>query len=161
MYLFFFCGVAIDTFSQCPNSATIRLSSTSVSGSTSFPTDKIGLDYPITNSDITLNSGIITISIENADTCLGWDVSVKRSDNTINTGLSFSVVKTSDGSGFSGSSINPIGLVPRTIETFEQSFFTGVKNRTSITINYKISGISVTMDAATYLSNIIFKITSN
>lgn len=109
LYLFFFFGVAIDTFSQC--SPTISLIGSSLLESPPvFPTNRIGLDYG--NSDLLIDRpGNITVAIANADACINsWQVSVSRVDNTINTNLRFWVNKINDGSSISsGASINPNG----------------------------------------------------
>jgi hypothetical protein len=47
------------------------------------------------------------------------------------------------------------------IKTIPQTFMRGVNNRSLIQISYKITGISVNMDASTYLSNITFSLSFN
>jgi hypothetical protein len=159
LYLIFFFGVSLDTFSQCSPTISILGSSFSESPPT-FPTNRIGLDYEI--SDLLINRpGFITISIGNSNGCSSWQVLVERVDITRNTNLSFWVRKTNDGSSFtSGSSISPIGLTDfQEITLSSQSFMSGVKDRQSIQINYKISGISLLRKTSTYLSNITFSVT--
>lgn len=155
--LFFFCGVAIDTFAQCTIfTPTISLGSNSVSASPTFLGNRIGLDR---TPELTITSGTLTISIANANTCSNWEVSVVR-DNTINTDLKFYVIRTSEGIGALDSSIEAASLANYVeITTLPQTFIKGVNNRTLIQISYKITGISVKMDASTYLSNITFSVT--
>lgn len=99
LYLFFFCGVALDTFSQCSPRISMGAFSSYVSESPpTFLANQIGLDYPSTSSDLIIDkSGAITISIANADACSRWEVSVNKIDNTINTGLRFYVQRVNDG----------------------------------------------------------------
>jgi hypothetical protein len=155
--LFIFCGVAIDTFSQCTTyTPKIILGSNSISASPTFLKNATGLDR---TPDLTITSGTFTIDIANTNTCSNWEVSVVR-DNTINTDLKFYVIRTSEGIGTPDSSIEAASLANFVeIKTFPQTFIRGVNNRTSIQISYKITGISVKMDASTYLSNITFSVT--
>jgi hypothetical protein len=156
--LYFLCGAAIDTFSQC--SPTISLIGSPLSESpTTFPTSRIGLDYA--SSELLIDRpGLITIAIANANSCSSWQLSVSRLDNTTNTDLQFWVNKTNDGSSStSGASISPSGLTTfQEIQTYSQNFFSGVKNRTSIQISYKIIGISVNRRASTYSTTVYYTI---
>lgn len=157
--LFFFFGVAIDTFSQC--NPTINLVGNSlIESPPTFPTNRIGLDYA--NSEVLIDRpGNITIAIANADACINsWQLSVSRVDNTINTDLRFWVNKVNDGSSSSsGASINPNGPSAfQEIQLSSQSLFSGVKNRQSVQISYKISGISVLKKVSTYSTTIYYTI---
>ena len=154
--IFFFCSVAIDTFSQCTIfTPTISLGSNSISASPSFLGNRIGSDR---TPELTITSGTLTISIANSNTCSNWEVSVVR-DNTINTDLRLYVIRTSEGIGAPDSSIEQASLANYVeITTIPQTFMRGVNNRSSIQISYKITGISVNMDASRYLSNITFSV---
>jgi hypothetical protein len=160
LYIFFFCGITIDIFAQgCY--PTISLVSSSISESPpTFPTNRVGLDYEKDYFLIGGATNTITIAIANADGCTQWQVSVYRADNPNFAGLSYSVNKWSDGTSLSpGSSIDPIGVSPfLNIETYSQRFFSGVKNRELIKINYKISGISVKTNATQYNTTIYFTV---
>jgi hypothetical protein len=154
--IFFFCSVAIDTFSQCTIfTPTISLGSNSISASPTFQGNRIGSDR---TPELTITSGTLTISIANANTCSNWEVSVVR-DNTINTDLRLYVIRTSEGIGAPESSIEQASLANYVeITALPQTFMRGVNNRSSIQISYKITGISVNMDASRYLSNITFSV---
>lgn len=162
LYLFFLCGVALDTFSQCSPRISMGAFSSYVSESPpTFLANQIGLDYPSTSSDLIIDkSGAITISIANADACSRWEVSVNKIDNTINTGLRFYVQRVNDGgiTTTPGASISD-GLSFIELTSVNRIFFNGAKDRNTIQIRYKITGISVIMPASNYLSNITFSVT--
>jgi hypothetical protein len=161
LYLLFFCGVATDIFAQCYTyTPTITVSSSSISESPpSLISNEIGLDYPSTSKNLIVPKlGIFTIDINNSNTCPGWVVSVAR-DNNSNTDLKFYVIRTSDGNPSTGSSIEAASLANYVeITTNPQTFMRGVNNRTKIQIKFKITGISVILDAKAYLSNITFSV---
>jgi hypothetical protein len=124
-----------------------------------FPSNRIGLDYG--DSELVISNAGINISIANADACINsWQIEVSRVDNTINTGFRFWVSKANDGSSTSsGTSINPQGPSSyQEIQTFSQNFFSGTKNRQSVQINYKMSGITVLKTATTYTTTVYYTI---
>jgi hypothetical protein len=156
--LFFFCSIAIDTFSQCSPTISV-LGNPLMSSPPSFPSNRIGLDYG--DSELVISDPGINISIANADACINsWQIAVSRVDNTINTDFRFWVSKANDGSSTSsGTSINPNGPSGyQEIQTFSQNFFSGTKNRQSVQINYKISGLSVLKTATTYTTTVYYTI---
>jgi hypothetical protein len=159
LYILFCSVVVLDTFSQGCSPTISLIGSSLIESPPTFPTNRIGSDYA--DSDLIIGgTGNISLSIANAGACTNnWQISVSRTDITTNIGLSFWVKRTNDGIGSAGSSIDPMGLANfLKIETFSQNLFLGLKNRTSIQINYKISGISVVRNANTYRTTIYYTI---
>ena len=160
-YLYFFCGVSINTFSQCSPMLSLASGSSFISESPpTFPTNRVGLDYA--SSELIIGgTGNITMNITNTNGCSNWQLYVSRVDNTSNTGLSFWVNKVNDG-GITpppGAIISPNGVTaPQLITGSPLIFFSGVKDRYLIQINYKIDGISVLKTASTYVTYIYYTI---
>lgn len=159
--LCFFCSVIIDAFSQCI--PTISLIGTSSSETlTALPSSRTGLDYESSDLTIARTQGNLTISIANSDGCSNWQVSVARVPILWNSNLRLWVNKTNDGSSFSpGASISPSGTTAyQEITILPQNFFSGVKDRLSVQISYKVSGMSVLIPVQTYSTTIYYTISA-
>lgn len=159
--LCFFCSVVIDTFSQC--TPTISLVGTSLSETlTTLASSRTGLDYESSDLTIARTAGNLTISIANSDGCSNWQLSVSSVTINWNANLRLWVNKTNDGSTFSsGASIYPSGTTAyQEISLIPQNFFSGVKDRLSVQISYKISGMSVLIPVQTYSSTVYYTISA-
>jgi hypothetical protein len=161
LYLCFFCGIVIDTFSQCSPSISLVGSSLSQT-SDALLSSRAGLDY---NSDLLIERapGNLTININNADGCSNWQLSVSKTSIVWDATLKIWVNKTYDGTvSAPGASISPGGTTAyQEITSFSQSFFSGVKSRSSIQISYKISGISVLLPAKAYSTTVYYTISAS
>lgn len=155
-----FC-VILDTFSQC--SPTISLVGTSSSQTlNTLTSSRVGLDYESRDLLIERTQGNLTISISNSDGCANWQLSVTSSPSVWNPNLRLWVSKTNDGSASApGASIFPNGTTAyQEISAIPQNFFSGVKDRLSIQISYKISGMSVLIPVQTYSTTINYTISA-
>lgn len=162
LYVCFFCSVIIDTFSQC--TPTISLIGTSSSETlTPLPSSRTGLDYESSDLIIARTQGNLTVSITNSDGCSNWQVSVASVPLTWNANLRLWVNKTNDGSSFaSGASIYPSGTTAyQEITLIPQTFFNGVKDRLSVQISYKMSGMSVLLPVQTYSTTVYYTISAS
>ncbi len=159
--LCFFCSVVIDTFSQC--SPTISLVGTSLSETlTTLPSSRTGLDYESSDLTISRTQGNLTISIANSNGCSNWQLSVSNTPITWNSNLRLWVNKTDDGStSASGASIYPSGTTAyQEVTSIPQTFFSGVKDRLSVQISYKVSGMSVLLPVQTYSTTVYYTISA-
>ncbi|MFN3489779.1 MAG: hypothetical protein ACK4YV_11620 [Emticicia sp.] len=122
----------------------------------------MGLDYE--NSDLLIErtTGNLTISISNSNGCTNWQLSVTSSPSVWNPNLKLWVNKINDGSAsVSGASISPIGITAyQELTAIPQNFFSGVKDRLSVQISYKISGISVLIPVQTYSTTVNYTISA-
>lgn len=159
IYVCFFCSIVIDTFSQC--TPTISISGTTISQTYSaLPSTRVGLDYE--NNDLIIQGSNINISIANSDGCSSWQLSVNRNFIVWDANLRLWINKINDGSSFAtGASIYPNGTSAyQEITSFSQSFFSGVKDRLSVQISYKITGMSVLIPVRTYSATVYYTISA-
>jgi len=102
------------------------------------------------------NSDQVLISISNT---MGyddnWRVDVRRSDTNWHSNFVLSVRRTGDGTGggliAGGGSYQSVGIS-------DGAFFSGAGDRSDITIQLEISGVSIQIPPATYSTSIIFTV---
>jgi len=99
-------------------------------------------------------SGMTTLDI--ANTAGGsWRILARRSDGTWHGSLVLFVRRTSDGSG-SGSVLGGASYVQ--LSTLDTEIFSGTADRSSIAVQFKLTGMSKDISPNTYSSGIIFTI---
>lgn len=84
-----------------------------------------------------------------------WRVDVHRNDAVWNPGLTVSVKRTSDGLGpgfISGGDV----FLP--VDATDSSFFTGAGNRSDISVQYRLGGVSLQVPPNTYSTTIVFTV---
>lgn len=101
-------------------------------------------------------TGSTTLDIVNT-TGGSWRIAARRSDGTWHGNFTLSVRRTSDGNG-SGSILGGASYVQ--ISTLDTDIFTGTGDRTSIAVQFKLTGMSKDISPNTYSSGIIFTITT-
>jgi hypothetical protein len=84
-----------------------------------------------------------------------WRVDVDRSDTTWHGDFTLSVRRTSDGSG-SGTISG--GLAYMEITTTTTQFFSGTFNRTDVTTQYQLTGMSVDVPPDTYTTTVTYTV---
>lgn len=99
-------------------------------------------------------SGATTIGLTHDG---GWRVDVKRTDSVWHTDFTLYTQRTSEGSG-SGSISG--GDAYQEITTTDGEFFTGSLDRSDITIQYRLTGMSVGAQPATYSTTVTFTVVS-
>ena len=82
-----------------------------------------------------------------------FNVYVNKSDITWNSALNLSVTRTTNG-GPAGNISG--GTSPVAIDNTQTLFFNGKGDKTGIQIIYSLSGVSVTLPAATYTTTVIY-----
>ncbi|MEO6739212.1 MAG: hypothetical protein ABIP20_03110 [Chthoniobacteraceae bacterium] len=98
-------------------------------------------------------SGVTTLTISNAPG--SWSLRVRRSGGTWPAGVTLLVKRTSAGSG-SGTISGGDTFVAVTGSDTE--IFSGTEARSNVSLQFKLSGLSVGITPATYLSSIIFTV---
>ncbi len=94
-------------------------------------------------------------AIESGEFFGNWRVEVRRADSFWDNSVNVFVRRVDDGTGngtVSG------GMEYQEITAVDQSFFTGNKNRDSIHIQFKISGVSVQVSPGEYMSEVSFTV---
>lgn len=159
LYLSFFCSIYFESFSQCTQS--ISLIGTPLSQTVdAFPLAQTGLDYSSTDLLIQRPIGSLTISVASSGCSLDWQVSVQKTSIVWDSNLRLWVNKVNDGNSTdSGARISPIGTTAyQEVSTIPQTFFRGFRNRQSVQVSYKISGVSVLIPAQTYSTTVYYTI---
>lgn len=100
------------------------------------------------------NQASITISGTGGNTD-AWRVDVRRTDTTWHANFTLSVKRTADGSGGGGISG---GTAYQAITTTDASFFSGTGDRTGVTAQLKLEGMSVQVPPATYSTTITYTV---
>lgn len=100
------------------------------------------------------NQASITISGTGGNTD-AWRVDVRRTDGTWHANFTLSVQRTGDGSG--AGSISG-GTAYQAITTTDASFFSGAGDRSGITVQFKLQGMSVQVAPATYSTTITYTV---
>lgn len=90
-----------------------------------------------------------------ADSKDAWLVRVRKNDGLWPEGVTVSLKRTDDGNG--GGAING-GTSYVALNDFYVDFFDGSGDRTSILVQYKISGIATTLSPAVYGASITFTV---
>ena len=98
-------------------------------------------------------SGVTTLTIFN--TAEAWSLRARRSGNQWDGAVTVYVKRTSNGSG-SGNISGGNAYVELTGTDGE--IFSGSGNRSAISLQFKLTGLSKTVSPATYLSSIIFTV---
>lgn len=101
-------------------------------------------------------SGSTTLDIMNTAGS-SWRILVRRSDGTWHGNLTLFVRRTSDGSG-SGAILG--GASYMQLSTLDAELFTGTGDRSSIAVQYKLTGMSKDISPDIYNSGIIFTVAS-
>lgn len=103
------------------------------------------------------NASTIGISgcVDNND---NWRVDVRRVDGTWHNNFVFSVKRTTDGSG--GGSVSG-GLSYITVGTTDSEFFSGTGDRSGMNLQYRLSGVSITVSPDNYSTQIILTVIDN
>ncbi len=84
-----------------------------------------------------------------------WRVDVRRADTTWHGNFTLSVQRTGDGTG--GGSISG-GVSYQAVGTTDASFFSGAGDRTGITVQLKLDGMSVQVPINTYSTTVTFTV---
>ena len=116
-------------------------------------------------SDLTAGAGSdLAASYESATDATDLDmtvagnyrVDVRRNTATWDAALTLYVKRTSDGSG--AGSISG-GTAYLAVTTNNQEFFTGSLNRTNVTVQYQVDGLSIDVDPGMYNTTVSYTIT--
>jgi len=89
-----------------------------------------------------------------------WRVYIARTAGTWSNSLIISALRTTNGTGVGGVGQIAGGTNYQAITTIATQLFNGRRSRTGIGIQYQVSGVSVTLPAATYSTSIIYTITA-
>lgn len=98
-------------------------------------------------------AGVTTLTITNAPGA--WKIRARRNSSEWNSNLALFVKRTSAGSG-SGSISGGEGYVE--ITGSDSEIFAGSESRSSISLQFKLTGLASNVAAETYLSSIIFTV---
>jgi hypothetical protein len=102
------------------------------------------------------NSDLVEVNISGASgTGDNWRIDIKKTDTTWNNNLHFWAKRNNDGTG--GGSISG-GTSYLQITNIDQSFFSGSYNRDDIHIQYKLSGVSVSIPPKEYKITITYTV---
>lgn len=85
-----------------------------------------------------------------------WRVDVCRIDTIWHASFQLSIRRTNDGTGGFGAVFG--GLAYLQITTISQTFVTGIGNRTGITLQEQLGGVSVSIPVATYTTTIQYTV---
>jgi hypothetical protein len=85
-----------------------------------------------------------------------WTISVRKVDTAWNAALHLSVRRTGSGSG--GGSLSG-GTTYQEITATDTSFFSGTADRKNIPLQFQISGLTVTLGAATFSTTVYYTVT--
>jgi len=102
-------------------------------------------------------SAVDQVIVDIANTLGGgdaWRIDIRKSDISWSSDMYVHVKRTSSGSG--GSTAG--GTTYLQLSGVDQQFFTGTDDVTGIDIQYKISGVSVSIAPGTYTTNIIYTV---
>jgi hypothetical protein len=102
----------------------------------------------------TVNATVLTVLNTTGNTD-NWRIDVRRSDSTWHGDFILYIQRTSDGTG--GGSISG-GLSYITIGTTDSQFFSGAGDRSSVNLQYKLTGMSVSIPPNTYSTTVVFTI---
>lgn len=98
-------------------------------------------------------AGVTTLTISNAPGA--WILRARRSSTQWNDNFALFVKRTSSGSG-SGSISGAESFIE--ITGSDAEIFSGSEDRSSISLQFKLTGLATNVSAATYLSSIIFTV---
>jgi len=102
----------------------------------------------------TVNATVLTILNTTGNTD-NWRIDVRRSDSTWHSDFILYIQRTSDGSG--GGSISG-GLSYIAIGTTDSQFFSGAGDRSSVNLQYKLTGMSISIPPNTYSTTVVLTI---
>jgi hypothetical protein len=101
-------------------------------------------------------TGVTTVSIANTSGAT-WRVTARRSDATWNSNVSLWVKRTSDGSG-SGSISGGTTYVQ--LSALDTEVFSGTGDRSNVTLQFKLTGMSKSVAPGTYSTTVIYTVTT-
>ena len=101
-----------------------------------------------------VNATVLTILNTTGNTD-NWRIDVRRSDSTWHGNFNLYIQRTSDGTG--GGSISG-GLSYIAIGTTDSQFFSGAGDRSSVNLQYKLTGMSVSIPPNTYSTTVVFTV---
>jgi hypothetical protein len=102
----------------------------------------------------TVNATVLTVFNTTGNTD-NWRIDVRRSDSTWHGDFILYIQRTSDGTG--GGSITG-GLSYIAIGTTDSQFFSGAGDRSSVNLQYKLTGMSISIPPNTYSTTVVFTI---
>jgi hypothetical protein len=102
----------------------------------------------------TVNATVLTVLNTTGNTD-NWRIDVRRSDSTWHGDFILYIQRTSDGTG--GGSISG-GLSYIAIGTTDSQFFSGAGDRSSVNLQYKLTGMSISIPPNTYSTTVVFTI---
>ena len=101
-----------------------------------------------------VNATVLTILNTTGNTD-NWRADVRRSDSTWHGNFILYIQRTSDGTG--GGSISG-GLSYTVIGTTDSQFFSGAGDRSSVNLQYKLTGMSVSIPPNAYSTTVVFTV---
>ena len=101
-----------------------------------------------------VNATVLTLLNTTGNTD-NWRIDVRRSDSTWHGDFILYIQRTSDGTG--GGSISG-GLSYTAIGTTDSQFFSGAGDRSSVNLQYKLTGMSVSIPPNTYSTTVVFTV---
>ena len=101
-----------------------------------------------------VNATVLTVLNTTGNTD-NWRIDVRRSDGTWHGDFILYIQRTSDGTG--GGSISG-GLSYIAIGTTDSQFFSGAGDRSSVNLQYKLTGMSISIPPNTYSTTVVFTI---
>lgn len=99
-------------------------------------------------------AGASTVDISNTGGA-GWRVDIRRSDGNWDSHFTLSVRRTSDGAG--AGSVSG-GDAYQAVGTNDTTLFTGVANRSGVDLQYRLSGMSVSVPPGSYTTTVILTV---
>lgn len=105
-------------------------------------------------STYTSSTSAVTLNISNTGGG-AWSVKVRKTDTSWPAGVTLYVKRTANGTG-TGTITG--GTAFMQVTNSDNSFSSGTKNRTGITCQFQITGMSLNVDPASYLSTVVFTV---
>jgi len=97
-------------------------------------------------------TNVTVLTITNVPASGAWQLNARRSDSLWDGDFSIFIKRTSDGTGpgtISG------GTAYIELSTFDTQIFTGTDNRSDISVQYELTGMSKTISPNTYITSVI------
>ena len=125
-----------------------------------------GWNRRVTGSDLTAGAGSDLASQEESDPgatvlsisatgAAGWRIKVRHSPIAWNNRFQLWVRRTSDGNG-AGGITGGNGYVE--VTELDADLFSGTRDRSNVSVQYKLTGLSKNISPASYLSSVVFTI---
>jgi hypothetical protein len=152
-----------------PRGKLLLLAGVLLAGSTAWTADLTatgGWSRRITAGDLTAGAGSDLASQQESDagaTTLAiastggaaWQIKVRHSPSTWHSNFTLWVKRTSDGTG-AGSITGGSGYIE--VTQVDTVLFSGTKDRSSISLQYKLTGLSKNVSPNSYLSSVVFSV---